>query len=436
MAEAIVSFEGNIIKVIYVTYKGKKPVVRDALTLRNEQFDELLSKERTREFIVVNSFKDFFQDTILIPPAKKIYTRRLIESEIRKRSTLKDFSFFYTSTGEKVVDNKRMMEIFAFAVNNDEIKSIINRFIQRGKVIKAIYPDVFSIASQIGSTDPVLCVSETGSNKNLFLVKDGKIQFIRTAQSLERGISDLDIQNINMTVNYCRQSLRISPAVVMLTGSLCSNYNATAPPSIPLTCLMPKSPLYLDFVSPLSAIPGTNLKDIDLSTRDYKTYYYYKKFLGYSTSLFLSLSILCIAYAGYTIKNIIDTRSKLDFIRKNLFDIRTALSSYDSKIADLTGYMPFIASLKSASSVPDIQRLLSLLSEIKTDNIEINSITITSGDNLLKVELKGLIRSVSFGDMQRYYQRMIDTISLKGFSIRGQRLELKDKSFSIDMEYR
>lgn len=434
MGKVVVSFEDTTIRVVYAASKGKEPVVKDALVLRNEQFDDFLQKEKTKEFIVVNTFKDFFQDTILIPPAKKRYLKKLIEAEIRKRSGLKDFSFIHTVLGEKLVDNRRMKEIFVFAVKNEDIKDIINRFVNRGKVVRALYPDVFSIASQIDSVEPVLCVSEAGFNKNLFLIKDGRIQFVRTAQSLEQGISDLDVQNINMTVNYCRQAMRVNPSLIMLTGGLCSDYNATTPSSIPISCLSHQSKVFRDFATPLSALNAD--RDKDLLTTEYKNFYRTGLFLRYSTYLFLALSVISLSYAGYTIKDIFGTRSKLDSIRRSLPDARPALSMYDARKSELSVYMPFIKSLKDASKIPDIQRLLYLLSDMKRDNIRIDSINITTSDSILKIEMRGLVRTEGFADAQMHYQRMIDSISpLNGFSIKAQGLELKDKSFHIEMEY-
>ncbi len=434
MGKAIVSFEDTTVRVVYAASKGKGPIVKDALTLRTEQFDDFLDKEKTKEFIVVNSFKDFFQDIILIPPAKKRYLKKLIETEIRKRSALKDFSFIYTVSGEKLIENRRMKEVFVFAVSSEDIRDIINRFVNKGKVVRAIYPDVFAIASMISSTEPVLCVSEAGLNKNLFLIKDGRIQFVRTAQSLEHGINDLDVQNINMTVNYCRQSMRINPGLIMLTGSLCTDYKATTPSSIPISCLSQQSETFLDFAAAVSALYVS--RDKDLLTTEYKNLYRMGLFLRYSTTLFLALSVVCLGYAGYTIKGIIEARDRLNYIRKNLPDPNPALSMYDAKRSELSAYMPFIRSLKDASKTPDIQRLLSLLSDLKRDNISIDSVTITAPENIMKIEIKGRVRTEGFADAEMYYRRMIDSISpLRGISIKGHGIELKDKSFHIEMGY-
>ncbi|MEW6162908.1 MAG: hypothetical protein AB1606_06320 [Nitrospirota bacterium] len=435
----VVSFEDETIRVLYATLRRKNIVVDDALILRNEQFDDFLLKEKRKEFIVVNSFKDFFQDTILVPPTKTRLIKILIEAEIRKRSQLKDFSFIYTITGEKIVQQRRMKEVFVFAVRNEDIKEIVNRFILKGKVIKAIYPDIFSLACLIGPEPmPLLCVSETGLNKNIFLIKDGVIQFIRIAQSLEQGIGDVDIQGIKMTINYCRQTLKINPYLIMLIGSLCSNYNVTVDTSIPIACLTtsPLSSALLDFISPLSALFIPRDRDINLLTIEYKNLFRTRLLLRYSTALLLSLSIIGMGYTGFIVKNIIESKDRLSSIRGNLPDIDNTLTIYDMKKTELAGYMPFVTSLRNAASIPDIQRFLSLLSELKVDNIRIDSISINTGNNILNVELKGSVKTEGYAGMQMDYQKLINSIvGLKGASIKSHGLDFKDKSFHIKMEY-
>ena len=117
LRRAVVSFEDETIKVIYATVKGKETVVDDTLVLKAEEFDDFLRKEKAKEFMVVNSFKDFFQETILIPPTKKRFTKKLIEIEISKRSQFKDFSFLYAISGEKIVELRKMRKASVFAVN-------------------------------------------------------------------------------------------------------------------------------------------------------------------------------------------------------------------------------------------------------------------------------------------------------------------------------
>lgn len=446
MGKAVaVSFEGENVRVVYASLSKKGIEVDDVLILKDEQFDEFLEKEKTKEFTVVFDFKNFYQDIISIPPVKKRYVKKLIEAEIRKRAAdFKEFSFIHFLHGEKIIENKRVQEIFVFAVKKEDLESIISRFVNKDKIIKAIYPNVFSVAGLVQSIEePFLCIAEIGVNKILFLLKDGLMQFVRDIHSFENGINDLDIQNINMTINYCRQTMRINPSFIMLMGGLCNNYSAAAPPSIPVVCLAPiffKSRInntILDFIFPVSAFFITGDSKINLLTREYKNFCQIRLFLRCSTILLLSLSIIGIFYAGFMAKSSIESRNQLNSVRMNSPGVEGILSPYENKKTEIAGYQPFITSLNNVALTPDIQRFLSLLSGIRTDNIRIDSISITTGDGSLKGELKGLVRSEGYASMQMYYQQIIDSISgLKGFSIKRHNIELKDRTFQIEVEYR
>ena len=98
--------------------------------------------------------------------------------------------------------------------------------------------------------------------------------------------------------------------------------------------------------------------------------------------------------------------------------------------------MPFVISPKSVALLPDMQKFLASFSELKIDNIRIDSLSITAGDNTLKAELKGLVKTEDFAGMQACYQKLIDSISFKGFTIRSHGLELKDKTFHLEIESR
>lgn len=444
-SSVVVSFEGPLVKVLYGSLKKNAIVVNDALTLKEEQFDDFLLKEKNHGFIVVSNFKDFFHDTLLIPSTKDKFVKKLIEIEIRKKSPFKDPSFIYTIAGDKVVENRRMKEVSVFAVNNNEINGITDRFVRRGKVVTAFYLDIFSISSMIDSKDlPLLCVSETGATKNLFLLKNGDIHFARTTPSFEAGIGDHDIQNINMTVNYCRQTLRTDPAFIMLTGSICSNYSATAGPVIPIACIVQNAvsrkgvsvgSLYTDFTTPLSAFLVRN-SNLNLLTAQYKGFFLTDLLLKYSAFLFIMLSILGLGYSGYKLNNIVTLRNRLESIRAETSGADITISRYESKKSEFENYKPFITSMTQAASVPDIQRFLAVLSELKTDTVWIDYLSI-SGTDILKIELRGLIKNGGYTDMQKNYENFAGPVSgLKGGGIKMQSFDIKTGRFNMELEWR
>lgn len=434
-----VSFEDEIVRVVYARGKGKDSIIENALTLRDDEFDDFLSKEKAKSFIVVNDFKDFFQDILSLPVTKKNIIKKLVREEVKKRADFKDFSFIYFILGERLVENTRMSEVFVFAVKNDEIKAITDRFLQQGKTVSAMYPAIFSLASQIEFNEPVLCVSGSGLNKTLFLVKDRVMSFVRSVQSFEKGLSDLDIQNINMTVNYCGQTLRVNPSNVLLFGSLCSFYEAPSYSPVAVACFPCKSGIFLDFASPISAFSAD--KDMNILSEEYRVFYNLKRFLQYTTIVFAILCLSGLGYLGYLLTDIMAGKERLESLRKDITGIESLLSSYESRKALMASYTPFINDLKEVESFPDLHGLMVFISSLKTDHIRLDSVLITRHSNVFSLELKGLVKAENYANTQNYYERFIKSIvdkanNVQKIKLKSHSLELKMKSFIVEMEYR
>ncbi len=451
----IISFETDIIKVIYATRKKKGFVIDDALRINDSDFDSFLAQEKTREFIVTCSFSQHFTETILIPPVHKKHMRPIINNEVRKLCQFKEFSFVYTVLGEKTIEKKPMQEIFVYAVNTEMIRSVVDRFTRNGKAVRALYPDIFAAAAVLQPEDhPVLGVLETGLNKNLLVVKNGKVQFIRVVQAFETGMRDHDIQNINMTVNYCRQTMKVMLSRIVLLGSLCSNFSVTGHAELPLACFthpllnqkVSDQALYREFFIALSALFVPRDSDISLLPGEYTNLYHLEKFVRCAAAVFLVVSLFCVAQSGLTAKDIFELRTSVASIRKNLPDVNTALAQYRYGKENFSRYEPFLESYQKYLLLPDNYRLLYLLSRLTVENIDINSIRVSTGDahrtltigqrQKYVVEISGSIASDSYGQMQTYYQRLLQSLLASGqFVIESKKLDIPQNRFYIQAYY-
>ncbi len=440
-----VSFESNNVKVVYATTKGKGIKVDNALTLRQEEFDDFLKKENSKEFIVAYDFKDFYQGIISIPPVKSKYIKTLLRAGISKNAPeLLDFLFVHTVLGEKIVGNRKIQEVFVFAVRKDEIDVVLNRFTSKDKIVKSIYPNVLSLGSLLQSTEEsLLCIVECSSCKNLFLTKNGKIQFIRTAQTAQRGITDSDIQNINMTINYCQQSLRTEISNIMLLGSFTDSHDTTIPILKPTTIfsqpanIQAVKEVFHEYVVPISALLGQ--EHVSLLPRGYKSSCLIKKALVYSTTILLLLSIVGVGYIGLKLRPVAEVENILAPIEVKVSDIEGTFLLYAQKKQELEKYATLLNFSKSTSSISDIQKLLISLSEINTTNIRINSIIMTVNSNILETEIKGTIiieGYEGYSNMQTHFQNFIGLIDdIKGLKVKNQNLILNNESFVVELDY-
>lgn len=442
----VVSFEGDIIKVVYISKKGKQLVVDDALTFKNEEFDDFLEKEKAKEFLVVNNFTDAFQDIFLIPPVKAKYAKNLIESEIKQKSPFEDFTYTYRVIGEKMEGNRKLQEVAVYVVRTEDLTRITERFIEKKKLVKAIYPHIYSVASEVPfEKDSVLCVSETGRSRVLFLLKNGKIEFVRSVQSSDEGIGDSDIQSINVTVNYCKQVLKTSPSHIVLMGDLSAKFIATAEIDIPIVSpLKPKrvraqNDVYFDFVYPISALGAS--KETNISPKDYKGFYLTWKSLRYSAAAFIILSIAGLLFSGYSLVNVFSAKGEMNSLKNEItgFDENT-LTTYNRRISEFESYKGFVEASTNTARMPVLKNFLTSFTDANTDNVSIDSINMRITGETLKTIIKGTVNDSpddEKGGLQKYkyYQQFIDSLTgLKGIKIKTHELVPKQRDFRLELE--
>lgn len=438
----VVSFENQKIRVVYASLKGRSHFIKDVLTLDDSQFQDFLKKDKTKEFIVVSNFRQAYQDTIHIPVVKKKYLAKIIEIEVRKKCPYRDFSYLYHLSGEKIIENRKTLEIFVIAVENRELMNLINRFTDMGKTVKAVYPDVFSLSSMIRTDGKyALCVSGAGMSKNLSLIHDRKIVFVREANSMEADMTDFDMRNIEMTVNYCRQTLRIDPAFVVLTGNLGLNFNVTLNPSVPIVCLVPPPDIrgansaILDNMTALSALYAGDERDI--TPRDFKNVKFTISLLRYSTATLLFLFVLSVFYAAIVYKSTLPVREEFQNSVKALPDIAGVLSSYEREMSRSNDYRSLIASFESSMETPSILDFLKTFTRLKEERIRLDAIEVSSSEGVLHSRIEATAVSENYAVAGTAYEKFMRSLAdIKGLTITKNIFELKDRKLSVEADYR
>lgn len=448
----VVIFEEDTFQVVYGKISGKNLVIEKTLSFKKEEFDGFLQKERNREFAVVYNFKTFYSEIVHLPPVKSVkvkYFKKILESEIKKKfHELKDFSFIHTVLGERIFQGKKKIEVFIFAVNNEEIETVTNRFAKYGKRITHFIPGEFSFAQAVEfSEEPVLCVTKSGINKTMFLLKDGKIIFVRVARGIDSGIHDFDVQNINMTINYCRQTLKINPALLILLGKAGFEYDAQTAPIAPLICLDYRTPVLgskktiIEFMSGIAFLSAERqsrafLKEKNILPLKYKIFYTIKKALSSSAVLFFVLLICGIGYVAFQILNMEEIKRKIENERASMENIESVISVYREKKSRLQKFLPVLNTTNRLNSRTSSQKLMIELSNLNINNIEINNILITPEEESIKLNLEGVVDAASFNETQISYQNFIDSLKkIEGMEVSSYEMNIKKKAINVEARY-
>ena len=246
-----INIDDQAVKVVYATRTGRKLKIVDTLIVPPDKLDDFLKDEKEKDFTVSADFRKAFFDTVYIPPVKKNLWKSLINAELKKRhADGGPYTSVFFRTGQKVVEGHRMDEFFVYYVPSSEVDDLITRFLTHGKRVEAIYPNMMAVLKVLPKKEePYLCLFESGSTKSFFLMMDGQVLFTRVVQSLGAGLSDYDIQNINMTVNHCRQTLRIEPVHVLYFGNEPAEGTVSAKSSLSMEFFQPPDTLAVDRAS-------------------------------------------------------------------------------------------------------------------------------------------------------------------------------------------
>jgi hypothetical protein len=435
-----ISFEGNKVKIVHASLKGNNIYIDKTEIISEAEFDYYLRKEKSKEFIVIYNFSESYHGVLTIPFIKTKYIEKIAESEIRSATEIKDFSFIYSPLGERIVENKKVLDIFYFAVRTEDIHNLVERFYNNGKIVKAIYPTVFPVASLFKlQNEAIMGVSGTGRERILFLTKNGAIYFIRDFQSLETKLSDSDIQNINMTINYCFQNLRINPSLVLLTGTLSESYDISSIPSAPLACLYKGEHIHCgreifnEFIIPIASF-GTP-KSSNILSKEFKNIYMLKNALVTASMVFFLLTLLCFGFIFSEVRDTADMKGRLKLKRQNNSDVEKIFLEYTAKEAEIKKHGQLVDFLNIFR--PGIQKLLVELAELDTKDLIFNSIeaTIKDDDSFL-ITVRGISSADSYTSIQTSFKDLTSALDkIEGVEITSKTMDLQNKIFRIEMDY-
>jgi hypothetical protein len=442
----VVSFEDNLVKVVYASFEKGRTIVQKTTIFKDEAFDSFLKTTRLPDLTVVCHFKRFYSDLLTAPPAKPAYLKRIVEAEIRKRfPELHDFSYFYSVPEGTTAGERGLREVFFFAVDNNELNEIVERFNKYGKSVKYIYPNVLTLSHLIKSSDDwksktVLSLLISEKDRTLFLVKNGKVCFVRVTPSLGWEITDVDIDNINMTVSYCRQNLRLNPELIILMNTVKKEggFNTIIPTTsitYPMSVIASEESLR-NFAAPVSAITfEKQLRNDNLLPHKYGVLYTQKRIVSYASVFFLLFSLIALGHILIDLSEIPLINKKINLLRNDLAGIDVVTSAYEKDMERMRQLLPLINFVNEAHSSPDIQHALVSLKFLPMENVHIKTIQLNNKKDSSLIHVSGIITAKNYGDMHRIFIKLLTNFSnVSGMKVISKNIELRDGHFQIDVE--
>jgi hypothetical protein len=323
------------------------------------------------------------------------------------------------------------------------LHDVVDRFYEFGKVVKAVYPAVFSAASLINiqtSGEANLGVLGTGRQRMAFLSMKGTVYFIRNYESLEPVFSDFDIQNINMTINYCEQHIKTGPSSVLVLGDLSRSSSLSSVTTKPLACLSKTDNIHCgrevfnEYILPVASFYASRSSNI--LNRDFKNVYMLNKYLAYASRAFVVFAVICIGLIFIEMKSVTDRTSLIDSEKKKNSDVEAIFTEYSEKEDKIDHYVTAVKFLNA--SVPSIQELLILFSRMDLKDLRFTYISAAAKkNNLFSVVLEGKSLVDEFSSTQASLKNMVDELdNADGVKVTKTILELENKTFRVEMDYK
>ncbi len=448
-----VSLEDGYVKVAHGDIRRGNTLIGKTFTLSFDEFDRYLETTRENEFIVVGNFENIYQDIISIPPADEKYLRTLLELEIRKRAPeLKEFSFFYEELQDVQKEGKRSKDVFVFAVTGEDVENVLERFNRHDKIVSTLFPAVLPLARFLRIDEATetnekmlfLGVIDHGASKTMFLAREGKLCFVRVAQSDGKGIGGLDVENINMTIAYCRQVLRLNPSSVVYLGG-------TGPRDTELTPVVPVAEIaypddvqaFVDgtkaYVVPVAAVThGWRLKAANLLPSAYQGLYARRKIMAYGITFLLLFALLGVGYISIMAADVISTKREITRVRQEIAARQGVIEEYERTTKELKRLEPLITFLGMADRAPDVQKTMAKMNILAINNVYIKSVNMHKDEkNEVILQIEGAISAGDYRELQGNYERLLAVIKdAGGLEIVSQGLDLRAKTFRVDMRWK
>jgi len=281
-------------------------------------------------------------------------------------------------------------------------------------------------------------------HKILFLTRNGKVIFVRNIQSRGRGIDQYDMNNVNMTVNYARQTLREHPDELIILSTSKDKISPVDGLALPASVYQYPPNIMItgedstEFALPIAGLLiGKRSGKESLLPRTYQGFLLQERILRYSMAIFCVISIVCLSYIISGWNQVCQIRNMIAPLKAEIAGRAVVYEQFESRSRDLQAVLPYIQYLNSESATPDIQKSLVTLQALNRDKIKVKDIEIKNTGRDLALQIKGNISANSFGELQSRFRRLIDDIkAVEGMQGVSEKLDLVSRDFSVELTWK
>lgn len=431
MKKGFISIEGE---------KSKSAVIKrdiesaQFLEFKSEEVVDFIKENSIKEVYLSVAFPDLLTFKFTLPfqiPGRKKILQKLVFNEIRKRyPSIQNFSFLY----ETYIEPAKSW-IRCYVVQEDSYQ-FIDEIISANVNIKAFYPVhvcvlcLINYYSELTEKNKIVCLV-SGKSRFIFVFEKSEMVLSRQYEG-EENLTDDDLININMTVNYSIQNLRVLPEEIVFVGIQKREIQGLTLPHRFLS-LMPETEKYS--VPLLMALFEKDLKQKSMLPLQYTRFKKAVKYLKYPVGIMLLMIVFLTAYnvsVFYKTKSLYETMlSHKQYIMKqaqDFFSVQNTIKNFEINLK------PFVELQNKRNSFMDTRFPLYSLSQTKTEFIRIDSVEILGGEKP-RIKIKGQSTGQNFSQRQFSYLNYKLALSQNRFKVVNESWDITKGDFSIDAIY-
>lgn len=446
-----INFSAGDIRVVVATLRGSFVHVERTYCFSDQEFEEFLSLDSSESYVASVNCAELFQDIIHIPPASEKFVNNLVRAEIQKlHPDLADYAYFYEIIGETLYEGKLFKKVACFIYASNDLIKVISRFTRYRKRIKHLYSSSYALSRLVINSaddvaDSMLCISGFSGEKCIFLLENRHLYFVRHIQSDAEEIDERDVQNINMTIDHCFQSLRVKPRCAVYLGSE-EVLKKTAPGVLlPLQRefsfkeIAVAEDILWEFAAPIGALLClTTPSSGDMLPQGYVEQSFAMGMLRFGACLLGCLSLFVLVGAGMKAYCLAELQNTIAGKRAALRGVDHAMAEYARINDELVKVSPMIASINRAAAQVDQQDAFIALGCFSSPRIHPTSIILKQKDgNEMSIEVKGELKGGSYSEMQADYERLIASVKRSGkLAIVSRKMDPVARSFNFELFYK
>jgi hypothetical protein len=253
-----------------------------------------------------------------------------------------------------------------------------------------------------------------------------------------------DAQNINMTVDYCFQSLRVRPFESIMINQHELSEDLSPLISIPLRSALPPQletlPLHIieEYLAPLAAAlhsvksPRTG----NILPSEYAVFSRYKKILTAAVIFMFAAALLLGGYLSKELMAISGLKGKISRIRTELSGAANELAAFRKLDEEVNRLKQPLEGVNKQNTSLNPAAALAALTLPESQEYVVKGVTVQAAATGIDVQLQGAVNASIYSDTQALYESFVARVTkLPGYTLVSNTIDIRQKTFSIQARY-